>query len=296
LMVLKALELKRELVGIVSSGNASASLAAYAAAAGLKAIIFLGANVPASKLYKTMIYHPIGIQVRGDYSSAEKYFIQAREEFEFYDCNGLVNPYRIEGKKTFSYEIARDLGWKAPDVVIMPTAYGNGIVATYKGFKELKDFGFINHIPAIIAVQPANCAPIARAFELGLDEVEAVEGKDTIAEAVAISDPAIGGKRVLETVRATQGRVMAVEEGEIERAIRVLAEREGLAVEGAAALGHAAYRKLVDEKNPFTRGTCVISVTGIGLNDVESGIKLVDMPEQVAGGFDSVRDALMKRL
>ena len=116
LMILKALEQNRKSVGIVSSGNASASLAAYASAAGLKAVIFVGQSVPQSKLYKTMIYDPIGIQVIGDYNAAEENFQKAREEFNFFDCNGLVNPYRIEGKKTFSYEVSHDLGWKAPEL------------------------------------------------------------------------------------------------------------------------------------------------------------------------------------
>jgi threonine synthase len=292
LMVLKALEQKRTAVGIVSSGNASASLAAYAAVAGLKAIIFLGQNVPGSKLYKTMVYNPVGIQVMGDYGAAEQAFQMARDEFGFFDCNGLVNPYRIEGKKTFSYEVARQLGWKAPDVVLMPTAYGNGIVATWKGFKELKTLGFIDHLPAIIAVQPANCAPIARAFDLGLDHVEAVEGKNTVAEAVAITDPAIGGKRVLETVRESGGLVVAIEEEEIKAAMRLLAEKEGLAVEGAASLGAAAWIKLNREQNPIVSGRCVISVTGIGLNDLESGSKQVNLPLQVSDQYSSTQKTL----
>lgn len=296
LMVLKALEQKKEAVGIVSSGNASASLAAYAAVAGLKAIIFLGQNVPVSKLYKTMIYNPVGMQVMGNYSAAEKNFQQAREEFGFFDCNGLVNPYRIEGKKTFSYEVARHLGWKAPDVVLMPTAYGNGIVATWKGFKELKDFGFIDSLPAIIAVQPANCAPIARAFELSMDYVEPVIGKKTVAEAVAITDPAVGGKRVLETIRESKGLVMAIEEDDIRSTIKLLAEKEGLAVEGAAALGAAAWLKLAKENNPISEGKCVISLTGIGLNDLENGNSFVNLPNQVSEQYDSTQKVLRKIL
>ncbi len=296
LMVLKALEQKRSAVGIVSSGNASASLAAYAAAANLKAIIFLGNNVPDSKLYKTMIYKPIGIQVLGDYSSAEKAFQQARDEFGFFDCNGLVNPYRIEGKKTFSYEVARDLKWKAPQTIIMPTAYGNGIVATWKGFKELYDFGFIDSLPAIIAVQPLNCAPIAKAFEAGLDSVPAVEGKKSLADAVAISDPMIGGQRVLETVRASKGLVMAISEDEIKNTMRLLAEKDGLAVEGAAALGAAAWLELARNKHPLAEGKSVISLTGIGLNDLENGLTLIKRPTQVDQSYDSTRAILRELL
>ena len=126
--------------------------------------MFLSKHVSPSKLYKTMIYRPVGIQVMASYSEAEVFFQQAREEFGFFDCNGLVNPYRAEGKKTFAYEVARDLGWRSPRAVYMPVAYGNGIVAAWKGFKELKQLGLIEDLPAMVAVQPAVIAPIARAF------------------------------------------------------------------------------------------------------------------------------------
>ena len=292
LMILKALELGRDSVGIVSSGNASASLAAYAASAGLKAVIFVGESVPQSKLYKTMVYDPIGIQVIGDYNAAEENFQKAREEFNFFDCNGLVNPYRIEGKKTFSYEVARDLGWKAPDTVIMSTAYGNGIVATWKGFKELYDFGFIETLPHIIAVQPANCAPIERAYRLGLSHVEAVEKKPSLAEAVSITDPAIGGARVLEVIKESKGMVVAIEEEDIRKTMQLLASKEGLAIEGAGALGAAAWIKLKNENNPIVNGVSIVSLTGIGLNDLESGIGLVNMPNKVTKNYEEAQQVL----
>lgn len=213
LTVLKALELGREAVGIVSSGNAAASLAACAARAGLKAVVFLGSGPSSSKLYKSMVHRPVAVEIQADYSQADALFQQARDEFGFFDRDGLVNPYRIEGKKSFAYEMARDLGWRAPSTVLMPTAYGNGMVAAWKGFKELYRLGFIDSLPRMVAVQPAEVAPIARAFARGLDHVEPVNGGHTIAQAVSVADPALGGQRTLSVAPGVPRRSDCCERG-----------------------------------------------------------------------------------
>jgi threonine synthase len=292
LVILKALELGRDAVGIVSSGNASASLAAYAAHAGLRAVVFLGQNVPAGKLYKTMIHKPAGVQVLGPYTVAEGIFQGVRDAFGFFDCNGLVNPYRIEGKKTFAYETARDLGWRSPDVVFMPTGYGNGVVAAWKGFRELHHLGFIDSLPAMVAVQPAVCAPIAHAFDQGLTEVASVPVAESIAEAVCINDPLVGGKRVLEVVRESGGAVIAVGESEIAQAVHILAEREGLAMEPTGAIALAGALKLMREEHPWGDGVQVVSLTGIGLNDLQRGRALVGAPATVEPDLASAEQAL----
>lgn len=296
LTVLKALEFGRRAVGIVSVGNAASSLAAYAARAGLQAVVLLSQHASASKLYKTMIYNPIAIQLQGSYSAAEPLFQQARQEFDLFDCNGLVNPYRAEGKKSFAYEVARDLGWRAPDVVFMPTAYGNGIVAAWKGFQELYRLGFISSLPALVAVQAAAVAPIARAFERGLSQVEAVPDAPTLAEAVRVSDPAAGGQRVLQVVRESGGMAIGVEEEEIVEAVHLLAEREGLAIEPTGAVGLAAAIKLMRQGSPWADGIQVVSVTGHGLNAVESGGALVRAPLQVPLSYPALQQALREVL
>ncbi len=296
LVTLKALELGRTAVGIVSSGNAAASLAAYAARADLHAIVFLSKHVSQSKLYKTMVYKPVGVQVLASYSEAEAHFQRARDEFGFFDCNGLVNPYRAEGKKTFAYEVARDLGWRSPAAVFMPTAYGNGIVAAWKGFKELKLLGFIDSLPAMVAVQPAVIAPIARAYELGQATVEAVPDAETLAEAVAVTDPVVGGRRVLETVRESGGKVIAVTEAEIADAMRILAEREGLAMEPAGVLGLAGMLNVIRDGNSYKGGSQVISLTGHGLNDQGIGGQMVAPPLRAPADYEAVRAVLRQAL
>jgi threonine synthase len=292
LTVVKALELGRQAVGIVSSGNASASLAAYAARAGLQCIVFLKQNVSASKLFKTMVHRPLAIQVRSSYSAAEVLFQQARDEFGFFDCDGLVNPYRIEGKKTFAYEVARDLGWRAPAAVLMPTGYGNGVVAAWKGFQELKRLGFIDSLPAMVAVQPAVCAPIARAFRLNLPAVEAVPAAESIADAVCANDPVVGGQRVMQAVRESDGVVLAVDEDEIVEAVQVLASREGLAMEATGAIALAGLLRLNREGNPWADGTVILSITGHGLNAPEAVGALVPVPAVVDAEYGAVQQAL----
>jgi threonine synthase len=292
MVMLKALEQGRQAVGTVSTGNAAASLSAHAAGAGLSAIVFLGKDAPPSKLYKTLIYNPVAVQVQGSYMEADVLFQRAREEFGFFDCQGMVNPFRLEGKKTFAYEIARDLGWQAPSVVFIPTASGTGVVAAWNGFRQLHRLGFIPSLPAIVAVQPAACGPIAHAFAHGLDHVEPVAGGHSIAEAVSVSDPGSGGDRALKAVRESGGRAMAVDEAEIADALRMLADREGLAVEPAGAVGLAALLKLDREGNPWQGGQQVVSLTGHGLNDVQFGQTVVRPPIRVEADYAAVRAAL----
>jgi threonine synthase len=290
--IVKALEHGRDSVGIVSSGNASASLAAYAARAGLTAVVFVREGAAPSKLYKTLVYRPVAIQVQGSLSAAEALFEQARDEFGFFDCDGLINPYRIEGKKTLAFEVARDLGWRAPAAVLMPTGYGNGIVAAWKGFRELHRLGLIDSLPALYAVQPAVCAPIARAFERGDAVVEPVPSVVSIAEAVCTPDPQLGGQRVLQAVRESRGAALAVDEDEIIQAVRLLAEFEGLAIEPTGAVALAGWLKLTRDGNPWQGQPQVVSITGHGLNAAEAGARIAGEPLQVEPDYEAVHQAL----
>jgi threonine synthase len=296
LTVIKALELGRDTVGIVSSGNAAASLSAYAARAGLRAVVFVGGGPSPSKLYKCMIYKPVAVEVLADYSQADAMFQKARDEFGIFDCDGLVNPYRIEGKKSFAYEMARDLGWRSPATVLMPTAYGNGLVAAWKGFQEMHRLGFVDTLPAMVAVQPEEVSPIADAFRLGLDHVPPKVGGRTIAQAVSVANPDIGGSRTLAVALQSHGSVIAVSEDEIRGAVAVLGEREGIAIEPGGALAYAGALKLIRENSPLSGGVVVACVTGHGLNDPEVCSQGLPMPIRVEAVYAEVAEALSKAL
>jgi threonine synthase len=266
LVVLKALEFGFGSVSIVSSGNAAASLSAYAARTGLRAVVFV-AGGHSARLAKIRSYRPTLVQVNAPYSEAESLYLRAREEYGWYDCNGLINPFRLEGKKTLAHEICHALGWTVPDIVILPTAFGNGLVSAWRGFMELETIGWTSGKPAMFAAQPENCAPIARAWERGAANVEPVKALPTVAHSIAVGDPAIGGGRVLKVARESGGGVTALPEEMILEAQALLAGEEGLFVEPAGATGLATVMKMLAESSIERDALIVASITGEGLSD-----------------------------
>lgn len=294
LVVLKALEFGFDTVSIVSSGNAAASLSAYAARAGLRAVVFVAGGRTA-RLAKCRAYGSTLVHVEAPYSQVEDLFMQARQAFGWYDCNGLINPFRLEGKKTLSHEVCHQLGWTVPDAVIMPTAFGNGLVSAWKGFLELEDVGFTSGRPAMWAVQPENCGPIARAFAKGASTVEPVQGEPTVASSIAVGNPEIGGKRVLRVGRESGGGAVAVSEGLLLEAQALLAQMEGLFVEPSGASGVAGLMRLLGEGRLSKDQTVVISITGEGLNQPDALDNWAPEPSEVPADLDSLKQ-LMARL
>lgn len=278
LVVLKAIEFGYDTVAIVSSGNAAASLSAYAAKSGLKAVVFVGGKPSMGKIAKIAIYGPTLIWVKGSYDEAENLFMSAREKFGWFDCNGLINPFRCEGKKTYAHEIASQLGWKVPDMVIMPVAFGNGMVATWKGFKELHQMGFVDSLPRLIGVQPEACAPIAKAFSEGEEHVKPVVPKGTVAEAIAVGNPSFGGKRTLEAARESGGAVIAVSEEAIISAMKLLAQNAGFFAEPAGAISIAGIEKILEEGKIAEDEEVVSIITGHGLNSPGAAVDICKQP------------------
>ena len=294
LVVLKALEFGFNTVSIVSSGNAAASLSAYAARAGLHAVVFVAGGRTA-RLAKCRAYGSTLIHVEAPYSQVEDLFMQARQAFGWYDCNGLVNPFRLEGKKTLAHEVCHQLGWTVPDLVIMPTAFGNGLVSAWKGFAELENIGFTKGRPAMWAAQPENCAPIARAFDSGASAVEPVRGEPTVASSIAVGNPEIGGKRVLKVARESGGGVVAASEALILEAQALLAKEEGLFVEPSGAASLAGLMRLMSEGRISKDQVIVLSITGEGLNQPDALDAWAPEPHEVAPDLDSLK-RLMARI
>lgn len=292
LMVLKALEFGFDTVSIVSSGNAASSLSAYAAKAGLKAVVFVSGNPSVEQLAKIAAYGPRLIWVNGSYNEVERLFIEAREEFKWFDCNGLVNPYRVDGKKTYAHEIASQLGWKAPDVFVITVAFGNGIVATWKGFKELHQLGLIKSLPRLIAVQPEACEPIAKAFREGKADVKPVTCAKTVAANIAIGNPDFGGKRVLEAVRESRGTVVSVSENAIIDACKTLGRDAGLFVEPAGALSIAGLMKLVQTKKIDREEVVIPVVTGHGANNPRFAVNTYKIPKAIEPKLGEIRKSV----
>ena len=294
LTILKCLELDQGNPSIVSSGNAAASLAAYSSRAGKRAVIFVGKNAKGRRLEQILMAGALTILVNSDYSTAESLFSQARDFFGWYDCNGQVNPFRLEGKRIYAHEICMQLGWKAPSVLLMPIAGGNGVIAAEKGFQELKKLGWIDRVPRIFGIQPENCAPIAQAFQQGLHEVKSIIPQETSAGSIAVANPGVGGNLTLQAVRRTGGGVAAVPEEDIVQSQRELARQEGMFCEPAGCISAAALKLLCKQGEIKADDTVVCLLTAHGLKQTAGDVKASGMLLEVEPSLEAIADAIKK--
>jgi threonine synthase len=235
--VSRARELGVRGIAMPTNGNAGAAWAVYAARAGLGALIAMPVDAPEITRRECVVtgaelYLVDGLI--GDAGAIVKRAVADRPDWQ--DTSTLREPYRIEGKKTMGYEIAEQLGWRCPDVILYPTGGGVGIIAIYKALLELKELGWITgDLPRLVAVQAAGCAPIVDAFEAGLHESTAPANPHTVAFGITVPK-ALGDFLVLEAVRATGGTAVAVTDEELLAAQVRLARDEGtwICPEGAA--------------------------------------------------------------
>ncbi len=273
----RARELGCSAVTCASSGNAGASTAAYAARAGLKAIIVVPTHTPEEKLTQIAAYGALLVKVDGHYSHS--YAVAERLAAE----HGLVNltttflnPYGVDALKLTGEEIAEQLGGRVPDYVTVPTGAGPLVKGIVQGFAERSG----GRVPKLVAVQAAGCAPIVRAFETGADEVEAWDSPRTIAS--GISDPLIGYERdgtyTLRLVRGSGGLAVAVDDDEIRAAMSDLAHQQGLLAEPTGASSVAAARALLTSGRIPLDSVIVCMVTGHGYKDMKI---YRDMPSRV---------------
>lgn len=262
------------LTGLVcaSTGNTGVAVAAYAARAGLPAVCVVPEATPPTKLLQIEAVGARIVRVGGDYSDAYALALIAAEDYGWANLTSTyVNPYMLEGDKTVAYEVLEQLGGNAPDWVLVPVGAGPLLSAIYKGFEELGASG--EDGPRMVAVQAAGCAPIARAFEAGAEEVDAWD-RPVETAASSIADALRGypedGTRTLSVVRRSGGRAVSVFEEETRAAMNDLAGSEGLLVEPGAAVAVAAYERLAVENVIEGGQTVVIVLTGHGLKDPDA--------------------------
>ena len=252
-------------VAMPSAGNAGSALAAYAAAAGIEAHIFMPQDAPLANRIECEVYGAKVTLVNGLISDCARIVADRRQQEGWFNFSTLKEPYRVEGKKTMAYEVFEQLGGKLPGVVIFPSGGGVGVIGMWKAFDEMQQLEWIGaERPRMIAVQADGCAPLVKAWNAGQTTVEMWPEAATVAAGLRVPRP-YGDYLVLQILKNSGGRAIAVSDQEIRDAVRHWGKTEGIfaAPEGAASL--AAYRKLTASGFVSQHDTVVLFNTGTGL-------------------------------
>jgi threonine synthase len=265
--VSRAVELGVKGFVVPTAGNAGGALAAYAARAGLPAHVFMPVDAPPSNQNEVKMAGAFLHLVPGLISDAGRESAAFAKESGLFDVSTLKEPYRLEGKKTMGFEIAQDLDWRLPDVILYPTGGGTGLIGIWKAFDELEQLGWIGpYRPRMVCVQAAGCAPMVKAFDEGRDRCEFFVGAQTIAAGLRVPKP-LGDRLILRALRESNGIAVAVSDDEMIAARAMIAAAEGIqaCLEGSATV--AALQKLIASGwvKPDERVVCLN--TGTGLKD-----------------------------
>ena len=290
--VTKALELGMDRVACASTGNTSASLAAYAARAGLECIVLIpSGKVAFGKLVQAIIYGARVIQVKGNFDDALKIVEELCSTYPIYLLNSL-NPFRLEGQKTIAFEIWDQLGHNAPDKIVVPVGNAGNISAIWKGFKELYSMGLVNKLPKMIGIQAEGAAPIAGSLKKGLEEVKFVKNPETVATAIRIGSP-VNWKKAVKAIKESGGLAETVSDKEILEAQKLLARCEGIFVEPASAASIAGLIKLT-KMDLIERDEVVVCIaTGHGLKDPNIVLGQFPKPIEVEASLEAVAKLIL---
>jgi len=285
-----ALQLGKTTVACASTGNTSASLAAYAARAGIPAVVLLpSGKVALGKVAQALMHGARVISVRGNFDRALEMVQELCTSHGLYLLNS-INPFRLEGQKTIGFETIDQIPG-VPDRMVLPVGNAGNISAVYKGLLELKTLGLIDRLPMMTGIQAAGSSPVVRAIREGLAEVVPEESPETVATAIRIGAP-VNGEKALEAIRKTGGTAAAVTDSEILAMQKDLARKEGIGVEPASAASVAGVRKLVDSGIIDPSECIVCVVTGHLLKDPETVIRQCESPTEIDADLPSLLSAL----
>jgi len=286
-----ALQFGYRATSVVSSGNAGSSIAAYSARAGLRSLIFAYERASAPKLLHMAATTTDLVIYKGVYDDLISIWDRLVEERLFFDCGASRNAYKQEGKKTLAYEIAEQTGWRPPDVVVAPVAVGETFIATARGFRELREAGWIARAPLMVAAQATRANAVARAFRDGT-AITPLKIGYTVAEGLAAGNPGKKGDWVLRLLREGKGLAGDAEDDEILATQRKLARVEGIwagptGVATLAVLARLVAQKLLD---PAQTVCAIISETGLKTE--------AEPPSRTGTAFDhdSLRRLVTERL
>ena len=289
----KARQLGFKVAACASTGNLANSVAAHAARAGMVSVVFIPRDLEVAKVVTTAVYGGHLVAVDGTYDDVNRLCAELasdRPDWAFVNVN--VRTYYAEGSKTLAYEVAEQLGWQAPDHVVVPVASGSQLVKVAKGFRELHEVGLLDEEPhvRVSGAQAAGCAPVAQAFLDGADAIRPVRPR-TIAKSLAIGNPA-DGWYALDTVRRSGGALAAVSDEEILAGIRLLARTEGIFAETAGGVTIATLARLAADGVVRRDERVVAYVTGHGLKTVEALTGSVGPTATIAPTLEAFTEAV----
>jgi threonine synthase len=265
-----ARELGLHVLACPSTGNLANAVAAAAARAGIKSVVFIPDDLERPKVLTTAVYGGTLVAVKGNYDDVNRLASEiAGEEEGWAFVNVNVRPYYAEGSKTLGFEVAEQLGWRLPEQIVIPVASGSQLTKVDKGLTELGRLGLVEPTPyRIFGAQAEGCSPVAAAFHAGHDVVRPVR-PETIAKSLAIGNPA-DGPYVLDVCRRTGGAVEAVTDDEIRDGIQLLARTEGIFAETAGGVTVATLKKLVEGGQLDPDAETVVFNTGDGLKTLDA--------------------------
>ncbi|HOD85296.1 MAG TPA: threonine synthase [Methanoculleus sp.] len=285
-----ALELGMKSVACASTGNTSASLAAYAAKAGVPCVVLLPAGkVALGKVAQALMHGARVISIRGNFDRALEMVHELCVSHGLYLLNS-VNPYRLEGQKTIGFEVIDQVGG-VPDRMVLPVGNAGNISAVYKGLKEFEALGFIDRLPMMTGIQAAGSQPVVRAIEQNLNVLIPESNPETVATAIRIGAP-VNAEKALVAIRATGGTAAAVTDEEILAMQKDLARKEGIGVEPASAASVAGVRRLVEQGLIDRDERIVCVVTGHLLKDPETVVRQCEPPVEIDADISSLLSVL----
>ncbi|MBI3333204.1 MAG: threonine synthase [Candidatus Omnitrophica bacterium] len=285
----RARELGFDTVACASTGNLANAVSALSAQAGFKRFIFIPADLEAGKVVGSLIFQPRLVAVEGNYDEVNRLCAEIATRYRWAFVNINIRPYYAEGSKTYGFEVAEQMGWKAPRHIVVPAASGSLLVKIWKGFKELHRLGLIEKPQTrLYAAQAEGCSPIVTAIEEGSDIIKPVKPK-TIAKSLAIGNPA-DGYYAADAIRETGGGGAAVSDSEIVEGIKLLGRTEGVFTETAGGVTVAATRRLIEEKRIPRDEPIVVCITGHGLKTQEAVVDSIGRPIRIKPTLDSFEE------
>ncbi|SEB43996.1 threonine synthase [Terriglobus roseus] len=251
-------------VAVPSAGNAGGACAAYAAAAGIEAHVFMPQDVPLANQVECIAYGAHMTLVDGLISDCAKIVAARKEEEGWFDVSTLKEPFRVEGKKTMGYELVEQCGWTYPDAVFYPTGGGVGLIGMWKAFLEMEELGWVTgKRPKMIAVQAAGCEPVTKAYREGADASEMFQNAHTLASGLRVPKP-YGDYIILDVVRQSGGTVISQTDDQIFASIQDWGASEGILLSPEGAAATAAYDRLIESEFLSPSDRVVIFNTGTG--------------------------------